>query len=112
MREPGPFGTSVAAELIGSQSRPPSYAEGRVCAMAGCGTRLSIYNAERYCSLHGNVARAIAAAPRRRAVGLTVRPAPASPRRATPGTTRSPTRARARAGARAGGRAGARATAA
>ena len=33
------------------------YAEGRVCALDGCATVLSVYNGSRFCALHGRALR-------------------------------------------------------
>lgn len=43
----------VGAEPIGSGHRPTRFTSGRVCAEAGCATLLSVYNADRFCALHG-----------------------------------------------------------
>jgi hypothetical protein len=43
----------VGAEPVGSGHRPMRFATGRVCAEAGCTTLLSVYNGDRFCSLHG-----------------------------------------------------------
>lgn len=44
---------SVSGERITSADTPSRRApKGRVCDEVGCGTRLSVYNDGRYCSLH------------------------------------------------------------
>ena len=44
---------SIDAGTFNNHDRPPrKFAPGRLCAEAGCGTRLSIYNKTEYCSLH------------------------------------------------------------
>jgi len=55
MRQSGTYGTAIGAEMIGSQHRPVSFASGRVCAVPGCGTRLSIYNSDPFCSIHAHI---------------------------------------------------------
>ncbi len=46
------------SEVIGGETlktprrRPRVFASGRMCAEPECGTRLSVYNQERFCSLH------------------------------------------------------------
>lgn len=46
----GPAPRLAAGRIDGSPL--PRYAEGRVCGHAGCGTRLSVYNAGERCWLH------------------------------------------------------------
>jgi len=44
---------SVAGEkLTGYRRLPRTFGSNRVCSAAGCGTRLSMYNAESLCSTH------------------------------------------------------------
>jgi hypothetical protein len=46
-------GDSVSGSWFTGYSRPTrTFAQGRVCAESGCGTRLSIYNDGDYCYLH------------------------------------------------------------
>jgi hypothetical protein len=43
------YGTEIA------RGRPsPTFGRGRVCAVSGCGTRLSMYNAEVRCAIHNH----------------------------------------------------------
>jgi hypothetical protein len=42
------------------------FAEGRICSVAGCGTRLSVYNASAECWQHTEVRPFILQVPRRR----------------------------------------------
>ena len=44
---------TVGGEVYNNNDRPPRrFAPGRQCAGHDCATRLSIYNASDYCSLH------------------------------------------------------------
>jgi hypothetical protein len=44
---------TVGGEVYNNNDRPPRrFAPGRRCAERECATRLSIYNAGEYCSLH------------------------------------------------------------
>jgi len=44
---------TVGGEIHNNNDRPPrKFAPGRQCAQRDCATRLSIYNASDYCSLH------------------------------------------------------------
>jgi hypothetical protein len=43
---------SIGSAIIGQRSAPSVQQRGRVCAEPGCRTRLSIYNQNRFCSLH------------------------------------------------------------
>jgi hypothetical protein len=46
-------GDSIGGSWFTGHGRPSRrFAEGRVCAEPGCGTRLSIYNDGDYCYLH------------------------------------------------------------
>ena len=48
-RDPG----VILATKLGAVQRPSrTYPAGRMCATRGCETRLSIYNADRHCSIH------------------------------------------------------------
>lgn len=62
MRQSGTYGTAISAEMIGSQHRPVSFASGRVCAVPGCATRLSIYNSDPFCSIHAHISGRLAPA--------------------------------------------------
>ncbi|HEX7168161.1 MAG TPA: hypothetical protein VF230_14375 [Acidimicrobiales bacterium] len=46
--------TAVVGQSFGTGSDRPSknFGKGRVCGEDGCGTRLSLYNPGKYCSLH------------------------------------------------------------
>ena len=47
--------TAMSGKTLNGPHRPPrTFQQGRVCAESDCGTRLSIYNESRYCSLHGS----------------------------------------------------------
>ena len=49
-RDPG----VILATKLGAVQRPSRmYAAGRICARGGCETRLSIYNPDGRCSIHG-----------------------------------------------------------
>jgi hypothetical protein len=39
--------------VVRSSASAAAYGQGRICAEGGCTTRLSIYNEDRFCSLHG-----------------------------------------------------------
>jgi hypothetical protein len=53
MQEPLSGEDVIGGEPVGSHHRPVQFSEGRVCAEPGCTTRLSIYNGDEYCALHG-----------------------------------------------------------
>lgn len=53
MEEPLSAEEGIGADPVGSQHRPTKFPSGRVCAEPGCTTRLSIYNGDAYCALHG-----------------------------------------------------------
>jgi hypothetical protein len=57
---------SVGGDLIGARGGPQRYGEGRVCALPGCGTLLSIYNAESFCAVHEHLAEPTPQAYRKR----------------------------------------------
>ncbi len=40
------------AEVMEPRSRPQTYGRGRVCAVDGCGTVLSMYNSSAFCAVH------------------------------------------------------------
>lgn len=40
------------AEVMEPRSKPQTYGHGRVCAVDGCGTVLSIYNPAPFCAVH------------------------------------------------------------
>ena len=44
---------TIDGQVRNDHDRPPrKFAAGRECAEYGCGTRLSIYNKDNFCSLH------------------------------------------------------------
>jgi hypothetical protein len=44
---------AVGAKPLSGSDRPSrKFSSGRVCREAGCGTRLSIYNNGKFCSMH------------------------------------------------------------
>lgn len=66
MQEPLSAEDVVVGEPIGSHNRPAQFAGGRVCAEPGCATKLSVYNSDEYCALHGALPHAMERARGRR----------------------------------------------
>jgi|GEM_PF-1189589 hypothetical protein len=58
--------SSITGDRMSSHAPPPRFAAGRICADPVCGTRLSVYNAEDYCSIHGQPQPGAAEGRRRR----------------------------------------------
>lgn len=68
----------LRGDRVGRAPRPSRiYQARRVCAAGGCGTKLSIYNPERFCSLHTPAFAWPDAAGRRQKKAASVRPAAA-----------------------------------
>ncbi len=63
MRPPGAVGMELRStrtlrghrfhDVAGAMPKAKTYGTGRICAMEGCGTRLSVYNPSGVCALHG-----------------------------------------------------------